>query len=165
MSEPRWKNERAVQGSMVYAISLLNEGELPEVIQARLVERGLTEEDAAGVVYNLLMDSLYGEAVDMLNRGMFPDQVKEKLAAKGLEHQTASGIIEDILEQSRLPPEAPDVPESVSGMLLKLLGGAIFVVGLGLFFGNTTGGFPTFPFAGYIVMGIGALIWGTSEAR
>ena len=37
-------------------------------------------------------------------------------------------------------------------------------VGVVLFCGNITGAFPTFRYAGYVVMGIGSLIWGISEA-
>src|SRR5262245_36585632 len=101
MSEPGWKSEQAVQANIVYAIGLLNEGTLPEVVQANLVERGLSEDDAAGVVCNLLTQAIYTDAVDMLNRGMDAEQVKQQLAAKGLEYQTASAVVEDILEQNR----------------------------------------------------------------
>jgi hypothetical protein len=37
MSEPGQKSEQAVQANMGYAISLLNEGTFPEVVQAKLV--------------------------------------------------------------------------------------------------------------------------------
>jgi hypothetical protein len=76
-------------------------------------------DDAAGIVQGLFVQGSCTEAADMLNRGLSPEQVKQ---------QAASAVVEDILEQNRPPPEAP---ESVNGMRLKLLGGAVLVVGIG----------------------------------
>ena len=45
------------------------------------------------------------------------------------------------------------------GMALMGVGGLIFVVGVLLFLGNTTGKFYSFPYAGYITMGIGGAIF------
>ncbi|MGZ3417364.1 MAG: hypothetical protein ACXVEF_22650 [Polyangiales bacterium] len=44
------------------------------------------------------------------------------------------------------------------GMALMGVGGLIFVIGVGLYIGNVTGKFYSFPYAGYITMGIGAAI-------
>jgi hypothetical protein len=41
----------------------------------------------------------------------------------------------------------------------RALGALVFVVGVGLFVGNVTGAFPSFPCAGFLVMGLGSLIW------
>jgi hypothetical protein len=46
----------------------------------------------------------------------------------------------------------------VSDVGLQVLGIIISFIGLALVFGNITGLFPTFPFAGFIVSGLGALI-------
>src|SRR5262249_21767933 len=97
MSDHERKSDEAVRAHVVYALSLMNEGHCPEVVQAKLVERGLTEDEAGGVVCDLLMQAIYAEAVDMLNRGQSPEQVKRQLAAKGLEQQTASAVVEDVL--------------------------------------------------------------------
>src|SRR5262249_3895922 len=160
MSEP---SERAVQANIVYAISLLNEGTPPEAVQAELVERGLTEEIAASVVRNLLMQAIHTDAVDMLNKGLSAERVKRHLVAKGVQQQTAAGVVEDILEQKRRPPPLqghPQEQEPAEGILLKLLGGVIFVVGLGLFFGSIVRALPMLhPFVGGVVMGIGIFIW------
>lgn len=45
------------------------------------------------------------------------------------------------------------------GMALMGVGGLIFVVGVLLFLGNMTGKFISFPYAGYITMGIGGAIF------
>lgn len=44
------------------------------------------------------------------------------------------------------------------GMALMGVGAVIFVVGVLLFAGNVTGKFISFPYAGYITMGIGGAI-------
>src|SRR5262245_17265789 len=117
MSEPQQTSEQVVQGNMVYAISLLHEGHSPDGVQAKLVERGLSEEVAFGVVNNLLVQAIYTEAVDLLNKGLSAVQVKQKLVAKGLDQETASAIVRDILAQNcRLPVEQG----SAKGVLLKL---------------------------------------------
>ena len=41
---------------------------------------------------------------------------------------------------------------------MKIAGGLIFVVGVGLFIGNVSHMFPTFPLAGWITMLIGGAI-------
>jgi hypothetical protein len=41
---------------------------------------------------------------------------------------------------------------------MKILGVLVFVAGVGLFVGNVSRVFPTFPLAGYITMAIGGAI-------
>jgi hypothetical protein len=43
-------------------------------------------------------------------------------------------------------------------------GALVFVLGVGLFLGNVTGLFPTFPCAGFVVTTVGAVIWGAGRA-
>lgn len=45
------------------------------------------------------------------------------------------------------------------GMGLQIIGGIIFVVGVGLFVGNISGFFRTFPGAGYLTMALGGFLW------
>ena len=45
------------------------------------------------------------------------------------------------------------------------VGGLIFVVGVGLFAGNITGMFISFPYAGYITMFIGGAIAGAGYKK
>ncbi|HQR08525.1 MAG TPA: hypothetical protein PLN21_17000 [Gemmatales bacterium] len=45
-----------------------------------------------------------------------------------------------------------------------VLGGLILIVGAGLWLGNRTGFFPTFPFVGYLTMGLGGLIIAAGRA-
>ncbi len=50
-------------------------------------------------------------------------------------------------------------------MALMGVGGLIFVVGVGLFIGNVTGMFISFPFAGYITMAVGGAIAGAGYKK
>lgn len=45
------------------------------------------------------------------------------------------------------------------GKALMGVGALIVVVGVALWLGNMTGKFPTFPYAGYITIGIGGAIF------
>jgi hypothetical protein len=44
---------------------------------------------------------------------------------------------------------------------MKILGGVIFAAGIGLFIGNVSHVFPTFPLAGWVTMLIGGAIMRT----
>lgn len=70
-------------------------------------------------------------------------------------------------EPSRSPHargERSDRPPSAGAVLLAGVGTLIILLGVGLLIGNVTGVFPTFPFAGFIVMTIGGVIAGAAGA-
>ena len=43
--------------------------------------------------------------------------------------------------------------------MLRLVGGLVFVLGAGLWIGNVSRAFPTFPLAGYLTMLVGGIIF------
>jgi hypothetical protein len=43
--------------------------------------------------------------------------------------------------------------------MLSILGGLVFLAGAALWIGNVTRAFPTFPFAGYLTMLVGGVMW------
>ena len=49
------------------------------------------------------------------------------------------------------------------GRLIHFFGIAVFIAGIDIIFGNVSGVFPTFPFAGYITTLIGVAIQGAGE--
>ena len=65
-------------------------------------------------------------------------------------------------EVASQPPPSADAPANATGggILLTVLGGIIFLLGVGLFLGNTSGLFPTVPFAGFVLMTIGGAMFG-----
>ena len=64
---------------------------------------------------------------------------------------------------SRPQPTAPTTPNPAGAGVLKVVGGVVFVLGLGLLLGNVTGIFPTVPFAGFVVTTIGGAILGAAS--
>jgi hypothetical protein len=67
----------------------------------------------------------------------------------------------------RLPSRDPEqryrLAKPGSGVPLVGCGALIFLLGVGLFIGNVTGLFPTFPFAGFIAMTVGSLLFGAGR--
>jgi hypothetical protein len=61
---------------------------------------------------------------------------------------------EAVADSAQMEPQKSDG----AGLTMQVIGGVIAVVGACLLVGNTTGIFPTFPFAGFIVMGIGGAL-------
>jgi hypothetical protein len=69
---------------------------------------------------------------------------------------------------SRLPPGHQEQPyrlaKPAGAVPLVGCGALIFLLGVGLFIGNITGLFPTLPFAGFIVMMVGSLLFRAGRA-
>jgi hypothetical protein len=63
-----------------------------------------------------------------------------------------------------LPSERPPARHPVGKAIVSGCGGLVFVLGVGLFLGNVTGLFPTFPFAGFLVMTLGGALLGAGAA-
>jgi hypothetical protein len=50
----------------------------------------------------------------------------------------------------------------IDGPVTALFGLSLFIGGVALYYGNTTGEFPTFPYAGFITMSIGFYLIATA---
>jgi hypothetical protein len=59
-----------------------------------------------------------------------------------------------------VPSQGPPTRQPAGKAFLAGFGGLVFLLGVGLFLGNTTGLFPTLPFEGFIVMTVGGLLMG-----
>jgi hypothetical protein len=157
VNEAHRDDSQTRQEDIDFAIGLLNEGRGFDEVRSRLLERGLSQASAEAVVRDLLMRSMYLNAVEQLNQGATPDQVKQELVEKGLEAQTAAAIVDDILSRS------PIKSDPGKAIFLKGLGGVVFAIGVVLFIGNITRLLPTFPLAGYLTMLIGGAIFGAGQ--
>jgi len=147
------------QADVDFAGKLLNSGASPEEVESKLRERGLDPTRAAGLVYNLMLQALYNNAAALLEAGVAPPRVEQRLVEKGFQPPIVKEVIEDLLNRAQ-----QQEPQDGRGSApLQLLGGVIFVAGIGLLVGNVTGVFPTFPFAGFIVMTIGGAIFGAAK--
>jgi len=156
--QPGSRNQVA-QADVEFAVNLLNSGASPEEVQGKLVESGLDQAIAAALIRDLLIQASYAEAAAMLNGGVSPKQAEQRLVANGHEPQLARAVIDNLLARAQLQSRQGQG----EGLALSVLGGLIFAVGIGLFIGNVTGIFPTVPFAGFVVMGIGGAILGAGQ--
>ena len=95
----------------------------------------------------------------MLKNGVSPREAEQRLVGRGIEPQVAKAVIDTLLSNAQV--QAPRA--GGGGVVLQFLGGLIFVVGMGLLIGNVTRLFPTFPYAGTIVMIIGGAIIGAGK--
>ena len=138
----------------------LNGGATAEAVRDRLVERGMAADDALSVLSLAhKRATVYDGTIALLNQGYSPNAVKEQLVAKGWGRPTAEFIVGDILARNLAQRRGRN---RVPG---KLAGGVTFLVGVGLWIGNFSGAFTTFPFAGFILMGIGGFILGKEESK
>ncbi len=146
-----------------YAAAYLNRGLSPESAESRLIANGVSPQVAAGVIKNVMADRApYQLAAELLDGGSPLGEVRRKLVENGLDVGQAVAVIEAVQQQ-----RSGDVPEgeAVQRPVLAFLGMVVFGAGILLFIGNRTGLFATFPFAGFITMGIGGALFGASWTR
>lgn len=133
-------------------------GEPPESIQSKMRTYGFPEEMASDLVTGVAANhSLHIEAARLLRSGASPEEMESRLVAGGVSPSTAARVVTEVLDRKQ---ESPAIMVRAG---LMLLGGLLLAGGLGLVIGNRTGAFPTFPFAGFIVMTIGGAIFAAGQ--
>ena len=144
------------QDDVEFAAGLLGQGESTDAVKAKLGERGLTQANVDAVIEQVYVRAVYADAAGMLQQGQPPEQVKQALVARGLSPENASTVVDNLL-----------TPEGGGGSggvpFRQIIGGLIVVVGIGLWIGNMTGVFPTFPFAGILTIIVGSVIAGSGQ--
>jgi len=153
--------QQGSQGDLDLVVQQLNGGQTAEAVRDNLVERGMAPADALSVVHRACKRALYDGAIALLNKGYSPDAVKEQLVAKGWGQPTAEFVVGEIVARDLAPRRGRRWERGVG----EFAGIGMMVVGLGLFVGNVSGAFPTLPYAGFILMGVGGLILGAEKAR
>jgi hypothetical protein len=149
---------KITQEDIEFAAGLLGQGESVDSVRAKLIDRNLTPANAEAVIAEVHVQAVYADAAGMLNAGQPPDQVKQALVAnRGLTPQDASTVVDNLLGQ------AQGGGGSDGSSARAVIGGIIIVIGIGLWIGNMTGVFPTFPFAGIITIVIGSAIAGSGQ--
>ncbi len=76
--------------------------------------------------------------------------------------QSCQGVTQVRFSMQGSPPAAKSAWESIAESAAIVLGLLFVVGGIVVAAGNVTGAFPTFPFAGFLVSGLGSLILGLS---
>jgi hypothetical protein len=136
------------------AALLMSQGQPPEAVRQRLIGKGLDPQAATAVVNDLILKALYAQADFLLKLGNSPEEARRKLVEAGVSEQVASAVVANAPSYARKARGH----SGAGNALHLLLGVLIFMLGIGLWIGNRTGLFPTFPFAGFIVMAIGSVV-------
>jgi hypothetical protein len=150
-----------VQGLRVYAyVSRLAEsGATPDEIRQKLIEKGVDAQEARRRADRLAASEakkqIRARAISLLAQGVTSDQIQAQLGQQGFAQALVAEEVNALLtERAREEAERREDPRR----LWRLLGAALLVAGVALYIGNKTGAFPTFPYAGGILMGVGALV-------
>jgi hypothetical protein len=136
-----------------FASELLKAGLAPEAVQQKLIERGLSTDLAAKALEAVAEQDLLAESFSRLMEGQRPEAVKEFLVGRGMSPFVADEVLQEQVAQIQSMRPGP-------GPIRKVIGGLVVGLGVLLWLGNMTGVFPTFPFAGIIVIIIGFAIMG-----
>jgi hypothetical protein len=159
MSTP--DEDREVEGLKIYSyVSRLAEsGATPGEIRQKLIEKGIDPKQATRLTDRLAATqakkTIRARVTGLLAQGVAPDLIQPGLVKEGFDPAFVAEVVNSLLtERAREAKERREDPQR----LWRLLGAGLVVLGIGLFIGNTTGAFPTFPYAGGILMGIGSLV-------
>lgn len=149
-----------------YVSRLRQNGAAPEEIQQKLIEAGVGPQEASALVDRLLAheatQEIHTRAARLLREGVPAAELQARLVAEGFGAELVDPVVKDLLEErAREQKDREETP----GPILRVFGAVLVVLGVGLLIGNRTGVFPTFPFAGAITMGIGALIFAIGQYR
>jgi len=149
---------KPVSGLDVYTLTnaLINEGVALCDLQARLLARGVSSDEASRVVNRVVATELKKKTNDriafLLARGETPEAIRARLFEEGFDPAVTADRVSEAVARHR------DDKESRQSSGLGILGATVFVVGMLLYLGNKTGILPTFPLAGAIAMGLGGFL-------
>jgi hypothetical protein len=147
------------QALYAHVARLLNRGESPEAVHSKMLAHGFPEQTASAVVQEVAAErAVYIQAAQLLGSGVSPEETHARIVRDGLDRQTAAAIVDDAFQarQQALQEQNRSAGTMVLGVLL-------FLGGIALFIGNTTGLFPTFPFAGFLLMTIGGAVCAAAQ--
>ncbi len=104
---------------------------------------------------------LYQSAVRLLGDGLPAEEVRLRLVDEGHDPHDVFVILRHLGGARAVALEDPAVPATPPGTsALLILGGVVVVLGAVLTVGNVSGLFPTFPYAGYLLMASGVGLMG-----
>jgi hypothetical protein len=151
-------HRQPTQADVDLAARLLGNGSSPDEVRLKLADRGLDQTTAAAVVHNAEVRGVYADAAQMLNNDVPPEDAEQHLVNIGVDPKLAKTVVENLVAKAQVRLQQAEDRHPPTHFARLLVGGLVFAVGLILFTGNITGTFRTIPFAGYIVMAIGAII-------
>jgi hypothetical protein len=141
---------------------LWDNGTPPAELRQKLVKVGLDPQRAADLVNRLVAyeekRKLHPRAAYLLRRGDSVKEARLRLIAEGFDPKAVVLVLDEVLEE-----RARERKED-GGPALRVLVIVVLLVGVGLLVGNTTGAFVTFPYAGGIVLALGAVLFAMGRA-
>src|SRR5262245_28038140 len=154
------REDAAREALYAHAEASLGRGAAPAELEGQLAGCGLHPQEAASVVRDLVARrEPYVRATELLDGGASRDETHRRLVETGLDPGVATWVIDEV-QRARSGEAA-----AREGSGLTAVGAVVFFVGLGLMFGNITGLFPTFPFAGFLTTGLGSLLMSVGQGR
>jgi hypothetical protein len=148
------------RGDYEEAVRLMNQGRPSVTVRDHLIGKGLDMRSATAVVKELMLKAVCDEAAMMRYGRPSPKEARGKSVERKVSERVAPEVPADVptYGQSGRDPGVGDA-------LRLLLGVLIFMLGIGLWIGNLSGRFPTFPFAGFVIMTAGGAIIGEACRR
>ena len=145
-----------------HAADMLNRRRPPESVESKLLATGLDAQTASAFVNDFVARRApYDRAAELLESGAAPEQVHQELVKSGLDDQTAATVVHYSVQfREHAHRERESAPARIT---LSVIGVLLLLAGVVLFVGNRTGAMPTFPFAGFIVMGVGGALVAAAE--
>ncbi|HQR05934.1 MAG TPA: hypothetical protein PLN21_03875 [Gemmatales bacterium] len=150
------QNERLKKKLISEAREMLRGGSSLEVTHQNLMSQKLEAAQAAKIIELAQQRIFVADALALLNQGKTQDEVKTVLTAQGAKPEPADEAISTAVFH-KFCQDNP-VISMLLGIVLPLVGLAVMAGGLFLWFGNKSGRFVTFPYAGHFVIAIGFVI-------
>ena len=138
----------------------MDQGASPEAIGTALVEKGVDPADAFALVERFFEHDkktrIRELAQPLVEKKLAREDIEQELLSSGFDQPMVAAVVKELIEarDRELQEESDDV-----GPIYRILGIGVFLLGVALYVGNDTRWFPTFSFAGYVTMGIGAAVF------
>ncbi len=155
----RLQNELHVKRMIKQTVEALNTGATVEQMLVQFQEKDISPENGRKLLELAQIRLNRRKVIDQLEQGQAEGDVISALTTQGISVEAAQEMVAGV-QFSRFCRRRP-VLSMTLGICLPLLGLALMVAGVALFYGNYSGLFVTFKYAGRIALGIGLVtLWG-----
>lgn len=153
------QNELLIKKTIEQTVEALNTGATVEQVLLQFQEKDISSENGIKLVELAQIRRHRHNAIEQLEEGHTEEKVISTLTAQGISVEAAKETVADV-QFSQFCRKRPVLCMTL-GICLPLLGIALMVAGVVLFYGNYSGLFVTFKHAGRITLGIGLIsLWG-----
>jgi hypothetical protein len=146
--DTNYSNKEFIKSSFILVLNYLNKGATLDYIKEKLIENGMTNNYTDEFINHILLLEVCNDTVVLLNLGMETEKINEFMFQLGLDNSVFEYVLKLVYNINKV--------KSVTKT--QLLGGFFGLIGVVLYLGNITGSFTTFPFAGFLITGIGIIV-------